>query len=464
MNRSTETSTLERGFTEGPVKVHVARLAGVMIYGFMAMTLGQLVEVFYLGTIGKEELAALAFSFPIVMSMNAMTRGIGVGASTLIARSMGEGNREEAALVTTHCYLLILAFTVILGVLGAKVASSLYTLLGAEGHVLKLVTGYTHIWLLGFPWMGFAMVSNGLIRAFGNVAYPGYIMTVGPVVQVLLGPFLIFGLMGLPRLGLDGAAWTFVVSAISQCMVAVYWYLYKERLLRLTLNRIVKSFGAILHVGIPAAATNLIQPLSTSLVTWLLAGYGISVVAGFGVASRIESVVAMVVIGISTSIVPLVGQNWGARKFDRVNEALRTCYQAVLVWGVLAAIIMWTCAPLFVSLINDDPEVVETAVLFLYIIPIGIGFMGMITVSTHAFNALRKPVPALVLSVARLIIVYVPLAMFASAMFGYIGVFGATTVTNVIVGIVALVWNRKVLANERAIVSADPVRAATRRQ
>ena len=70
------------------------------------------------------------------------------------------------------------------------------------------------------------------------------------------------------------------------------------------------------------------------MVTWLLAGFGVSVVAGFGVASRIESVVSMVVIGISTSVVPLVGQNWGAHKFDRVNEALRSCYQAVLVWGI----------------------------------------------------------------------------------------------------------------------------------
>ena len=87
-------------------------------------------------------------------------------------------------------------------------ASSLFSLLGADGHVLALVTDYTHIWLLGFPCMGLAMVSNGLIRSFGNVTYPGYIMTVGPAIQVLLGPFLIFGLMGMPKLGLNGAAWT----------------------------------------------------------------------------------------------------------------------------------------------------------------------------------------------------------------------------------------------------------------
>ena len=116
MNRPKEERGAEQseasGFTEGPIKTHIMRLGGVMIYGFLAMTLAQLVEVSYLGVIGKEVLAAIAFSFPVVMAMGAMTRGIGVGASTLIARAMGEGNRDNAALLTTHCYLLVVVFTV----------------------------------------------------------------------------------------------------------------------------------------------------------------------------------------------------------------------------------------------------------------------------------------------------------------------------------------------------------------
>ena len=106
---------------------------------------------------------------------------------------------------------------------------------------------------------------------------------------------------------------------------------------RLSNGRFLASFNksavGILQVGIPAAASNMIQPLSMGVVTWLLAGFGTTVVAAFGVASRIESVVGMVVIGISTSVVPLVGQNWGARKFERVHEALNTCYAACLIWG-----------------------------------------------------------------------------------------------------------------------------------
>jgi len=444
-------------YTEGAIRDHVAKLSSVMILGFLAMTVGQLIEIFYIGKVGKAELAAVTFMFPISMSLNALTRGIGIGAATLIAQSMGAGDREQTAMTVTHCYILVLIFTIAIALVGQFGASYLFILLGASDQVLVLATHYAKIWLIGFPMMGLAMVSNGLIRSFGNPTFPGFIMTIAPVVQVIVGPFLIFGWAGLPMLGLEGAAWAFVLGAIAQLLLAAYWYFLRERLFRLSNGRFLASFNksavGILQVGIPAAASNMIQPLSMGVVTWLLAGFGTTVVAAFGVASRIESVVGMVVIGISTSVVPLVGQNWGARKFERVHEALNTCYAACLIWGLLAATIMWFGAGYFVNFVNDDPGLVDVAVTFLHIIPFSIGFMGLIVVSTHAFNALRRPMPALFLSVARLLIVYIPLALLGSHFFGYIGVFAATAITNVLVGIVAVVWNRRTLSREQQLLS-----------
>ena len=444
-------------YTEGAIRDHVAKLSSVMILGFLAMTVGQLIEIFYIGKVGKAELAAVTFMFPISMSLNALTRGIGIGAATLIAQSMGAGDREQTAMTVTHCYILVLIFTIAVSLVGQFGASYLFILLGASDQVLVLATHYAKIWLIGFPMMGLAMVSNGLIRSFGNPTFPGFIMTIAPVVQVIVGPFLIFGWAGLPMLGLEGAAWAFVLGAIAQLLLAAYWYFLRERLFRLSNGRFLASFNksavSILQVGIPAAASNMIQPLSMGVVTWLLAGFGTTVVAAFGVASRIESVVGMVVIGISTSVVPLVGQNWGARKFERVHEALNTCYAACLIWGLLAATIMWFGAGYFVNFVNDDPGLVDVAVTFLHIIPFSIGFMGLIVVSTHAFNALRRPMPALFLSVARLLIVYIPLALLGSHFFGYIGVFAATAITNVLVGIVAVVWNRRTLSREQELLS-----------
>jgi Na+-driven multidrug efflux pump len=203
---------------------------------------------------------------------------------------------------------------------------------------------------------------------------------------------------------------------------------------------------------VPAAASNLIQPLAAAVTTRILAGFGTAVVAGFGVAGRIDAVVTMVVIGISASAAPLVGQNWGARRNDRVREALRLGYRYCMVWGLLAAIIMWLGAPLFVSLISDDPEVAAPAVAFLYIVPISIGFMGMVNVANASFNALSRPVPPLVLSIARLVVVYIPAAIIAARLFGYVGVYVATAVVTVLFGILGRYWNQ---ATIRRLTPAD---------
>ena len=320
-------------YTEGSIGLHVLQLSSVMIFGFLAMTLGSLIELYYIGQIGTSALAAVAFMFPLTMALNAFTRGIGIGASTLIAQAMGQSDQQRTSEIVTHCYLLVTTLTVLMAFALSVLSESVLATLGASGEVLNLSTQYSRIWLLGFPAMGLAMVSNGLIRAYGNPTFPGYIMTIAPVIQVLVGPVLIFGWLGIAPMGLNGAGWAFVIGGLAQLALAAYWYLFKARLVYNSLKHFSSNCRQILKVGLPAAATNLIQPVSLGLVTYLLAGFGDEVIAGFGIASRIESVVGMVVIGISTSVVPLVGQNWSAGLVDRVNYSLRICYIGCLSLG-----------------------------------------------------------------------------------------------------------------------------------
>jgi len=420
---------------------HVIRLSGFMIMGFLAMTLAQLVEAFYLGMVGADELAAVAFTFPLVMAFNAMTRGIGIGTGAVLARAIGEGDRDHAARLSSHGLLLTLIFTLVCAALLAWQGEALFALLGAKDHILQLATSYMVIWCLGFPGFGLSMVGSGLMRSIGDPAFPGYVMTAGSAIQVLVGPVLIFGWFGLPALGIEGAAWAFVIARSCSFAMTAWWFVVKERMARPDLSGLWSSTLAILHVGVPAAATNLIQPLSAAVTTRILAGFGAAVVAGFGVAGRIDAVVSMVVIGISASAAPLVGQNWGARRYDRVQEALRLGYRYSLIWGCMAAVIMWLGAPTFVSFITADAEVTGAAVAYLYIVPISIGFMGMVQVANASFNALSKPVPPLVLSIARLVIIYIPLAVLAGHLFGFDGVYVVMAAVTVVFGLLGRYWN-----------------------
>ncbi|MYD99604.1 MAG: MATE family efflux transporter [Gammaproteobacteria bacterium] len=436
-------------FTEGDLSRHLMRLSGYMILGFVAMTLASFVEIFYLGRVGTEAIAAVTFAFPVLMVIGAATRGIGVGIGAVLARAIGAGDRERAAFLTTHGLLLVLMFNIACSVLLIVFARPLFHLLGARDAVLDLVVAYIRISAIGYPLFGLSMVGTGLMRAIGDPVYPGIVITAGSVLQVLIGPFLIFGWLGLPALGVEGAAWSFVVARSASFLIGVYWFCFRERMIRTSLVRFGTSAREILHVGLPAMTSNVIEPLAAAVVTRLLAPMGAAVVAGFGVGSRIESIVFMVVIGIATNAAPLVGQNWGARRFDRVNEALRLCYRYCLLWGVIAAVIMWAGGEFFVTLIRDDAEVVATATSYLYIIPITIGFAGMFNTANGAFNALSKPLPPLVLSLLRLLVFYIPLALVARHWFGYVGIFAAAAFTNVVLGVWGREWNRRTVIRQR---------------
>ena len=168
--------TKHQNLTEGAISSHLFRLSGVMIIGFIAWTLGGLIEIFYLGIVGLDALAAITFAFPLTMSLTAFIRGIGVGASSIIARALGESDRDKAAITTSHCNMLVILITVTMSLIGFLTAEIFYLAMGARAEVLNLAVAYTQIWLVGFPMIGMAMVSNGMIRSFGNASFSACIM------------------------------------------------------------------------------------------------------------------------------------------------------------------------------------------------------------------------------------------------------------------------------------------------
>jgi putative MATE family efflux protein len=435
------------GFTDGAVHTHLIRLTGYMVLGFISIMTASLIETVYIGRVGTAELAAISFTFPLVMVMQGISMGLSVGASSVVARIMGVGDREKARLLNTHCVVLVLNLTIVVGVVVYLNLPWLFSLLGAKGEVLLLAVDYMKIWLYGMPFFTITLVGMTLMRAMGDAVTPGYLMTIGSGLHIVIAPFFIFGLMGVTEMGLRGAAVSFVIARTISFLSYGYVMVIRDRLLVFRLAGFVTSCRDIAHVGLPAVASNLIAPVSMSVITRLLAGHGAVVVAGFGVASRIESMIQMIIFALSMSLAPFVGQNWGAGYFDRVKVALRLANWFALAWGLFAYAVLFVSAEILVSLINDDPALVEAAVYYLLIVPLGMGFLGVMSNSTSSFNALGKPMPPLVISIFQMIVVYIPMALLGDYLWGYVGIFiaGATTVT--VLGAISWAWiNREIEA------------------
>jgi len=439
------TQQLGQDLTKGSVVSHIARLSGFMMIGFVANNAAQLVEVAYLGLVGTAELAAIAFTFPATFALHAIGRGLAAGGSSLMARAHGAGDNEQVRRIATHCLWLVVLFSIISVCVGSMWCRAFYNLLGANGLVLDLAVSYSQIFLIGFPTYVLGTVAGLLLRGIGNGAVPGLVMTFGSILQVILGPFLIFGWMGIPAMGIEGAAIAFVLSRFAAFFIAMHWILVREHLVTNSFTHLIQSWKAIAHIGLPASINNLIPPVSAGIVTRLLAEHGDLVVAGFGVATRFELIFWMMMAAVASSVGPVVGQNWGAKHYTRVQETMRSSTAFCLLWGIFTFIALGLFAEPMIRLINQDPIVVDIATTYLVIVALSLGFVGIQNAASFSFNALGKPGPALALSLLRLIVLYVPIAILANSIYGYIGVFYATAAVNVIAGILSWTWNTRTI-------------------
>lgn len=420
-----------------------------MALGTLTMNVAQLAEAVYLGVLGTEALAAMGFAFPLTITLFAFAGGIGSGASSVIARAMGAGQREYAALLITHAQILSVIVGLGLAVLGYTYAVEIVTALGAKDLVRDLTVEYLQVYMFGVPFFVLSIVGSTLLRATGSAASPGIIMALGSLTQIIFGPVLIFGWLGLPELGIAGAAWAYVISRILS--VSLYGVLLvRAQLMEFHVRGLFKSWASIMQVGGPAIASGLVMPISMLVVTRLLANHGHEVVAAYNVASRVETIAHMILWSCSSSAEPFIGQNWGARQLGRVRRALFLCHSFCLSWGVITFLFMITFGAFLVGLIDDNPKVVATAEIFFLCIPLSIGFMGMMQVANSSFNARGLPRPALIISLLRGIIIGIPLTVLGDMLWGYTGIFIATAVINVLLGLLAWQWNRQSVERQAA--------------
>lgn len=429
-----------RDLTQGQVSGHMVRLSGFMMLSMISFTVASLAETLYIGWVGTNPLAAISFTFPVVFTLQGVSMGLGIGASSVVARATGLGEVWRVKRLVTHCLILGTGISILMAFAANEVLRDIFSLLGATGEVLDLIMTYMRLWLIGLPVFTMTFVGTTLMRATGDAKTPGYLSALGSVLHITLAPPFIFGWGPIPPLGLEGAAISFLIARHLAFLLFIYCFVFRDRMLQFDLEGFGNSCREIMHVGLPAIASNMIMPISMSILTRLLAGHGVVVVAGFGVASRIESMLAMVIWAVGMSIAPLVGQNWGASAFERVRAAMKLGNRFVLVWGVFAYLVFLFFGRDLVGLLNNDPAVVEMAYEYLMIAPMGIGFMGIMSIATNSFNALGKPIPPLILSVLQMIVINIPLILLGNYLWGYRGIYAAGVVTTVSLAGVAWWW------------------------
>ncbi|MEM7217775.1 MAG: MATE family efflux transporter [Pseudomonadota bacterium] len=416
-----------------------------MMLGVSSSIIVQMFEMVFIGQLGTQAVAAITFTFPLTMALSSIALGISIGTSSVIARRVGAGKRSSARRLATHSLMLVAVLMSALSLCGWLAIVPLFTRLGAAPETLLLIQSYLDIAFLSFPFLTVMMVAGSVMRANGNANTPGIAMTTASLLNLALDPILIFGLLGAPRLELAGAAWALGISRILVCL-ALLAYIRRDDMVQLqaVLRGFAESCRAVLHIGVPAMATQMIGPVSAGIITALLAQHGEDVLAGFGIAGRIEAVAVMLLFALSGSIGPFVGQNWGAGAKARVRSGVHAAYTFCVLWGLLACLALFLFGDALAGMVDDNGAAVATAATYLAIVPLSYGAWGVLMMASASFNALGKPLPSTVLSFCRMFLVYVPLAFAFNRWFGVGGIFAATAIANVLLGIAGCLWFRSV--------------------
>ena len=438
--------------TSGPVSSAILSMMAPMIIGLMVIITNSLVDAYFVSQLGSAPLAAVSYAFPVSFIVGAIAMGLGTGTSSLASRLFGAGNQEKVRQIATHSMLLGLIAGLCVVIFGLLTLEEVFSLLGADEQTMPFVKDYMEIYYWGGIFLVIPMIGNAVLRAGGDAKTPSVLMASTAVINAVLDPILIFGWFGFPALGIKGAALASVLANVVFLIASLSILIFRENLIQFrknTVAAILHSWNQILHVGLPAIASNLIAPMSTALVTSLISSFGQSAVAGFGLASRLEAFIIIIFMALGGAIAPFVGQNFGAQKFDRLKQGFVFCVAFSFIYALFCIGFFILSVDTLLGFFTTDPEVIKTAKIQLLYCPWGYGFLGLAVIANGSFNAVGKPMPAMTISIGRTLLVYVPLAYWLASSMGIRGVFIAQVLANLLAGIVGFIWYQNVFKQLR---------------
>jgi len=398
--------------TSGSIPAQVRNLALPSSIGLFFQTMYNVVDSFYAGQISTQALAALALSFPVYLLIIATGGGLSRGASALIANAIGEGDEPKQTVYVAQSVSLGVIVSLVLMLTGLAVSRSLFQLLGAEGEYLEFALSYMTPIFLGSFFFVLVNLTNAILIASGDSKTFSKVLVTGFFLNLILDPWFLYGGFGLPAMGIAGIAWaTVLIQALGSCFML--GTVIKRGLLNLDCTHHLlpnwKVYREILYQAIPASFNIMSVALGFFVVTYFLKFFGEPAVAAFGVTTRIEQIGLLPTFGLYSAIMALVGQNNGARNYDRVRETMRLCNRIGLALVVTSSLLIFFFSRPLIGIFTDDPEVVEIGITYVNIMML-IQWSYVMT-STHlAFlQAIKRPIYGLFESVLRKVLLPLPL-------------------------------------------------------
>lgn len=411
------------------------------IVGMVVNALYNVVDRIFVGQgVGKDAIAGITIGFPIMLVIMAFGMLIGIGATSLISIRLGEQKKAEAERIIGNGLTLLVGISLILTALGLIFLKPLLISFGASKSILPYAQSYLRIILYGAVFQGIGFGMNNFIRAEGNPRMAMATMLIGAFTNTVLDPIFIYTF----KMGIEGAAWATIISMAVSATWVLYYFLSGKSSLKIHLANLkpdLAIIGKIMAIGSAPFSMQLAASGITLALNWLLVKYGGDIaVSAIGIVNSIAMLILMPVFGINQGSQPIIGYNYGARKFDRVKKALKLAIIAATGVTLLGFIIIQLFPRAIIQLFNRDPDLVELGAMALRTFLIFLPIIGFQIVGANYFQATGKPKQAMILSLSRQVLILLPALYFLPKFFKLKGVFMAGPLADLISSIITGLW------------------------
>jgi putative MATE family efflux protein len=370
------------------------------------------IDSFYAGQISTTALAAMGLSFPVFLLIIATSGGLSRGASALIANAIGSREEDKQRRYIAQSLSMGLVVSLALTVTGILAAKPLFQLLGATGEYLTIALSYMNPIFLGSIFFLISNLSNAILIASGDSKTFSKVLVVGFFLNLILDPWFLYGGFGLPAMGIAGIAWATVVIQIagSTFMLAT---VLRRGLLKLKpwqdLLPDLRVYWEIAQQALPATFNIMSVALGFFVITYFLKFYGEPTVAAFGVTTRVEQIGLLPTFGLYAAIMALVGQNNGARNFERIRETMRVCNRLGLAIVTMTSLLIFVFASHLMRIFTSDIEVIDIGVGYIRIMALIQWSYVMTSTRLAMMQAIKRPLYGFFESVLRKVLLPLPL-------------------------------------------------------
>ena len=434
--------TTERLGTERLSKL-LLRLSLPSIASMLTISLYHLTDTFWLGQLSYQAIAAVTVTFPFFILVIAFGVGTGVGANALASRCFGEKDIETTNRVAGQLFPLTAVLGILLVVVSSFLARPIATLLGAGEDIADMEADYIFFFGFGTPFMLFRLMTRNVFQASGDAIKPMMFTIAGAIVNVVLDPFFIFGWGPFPEMGVGGAALATSIAGVVGAAFSFYYLVGNRSVYRLKLHHLKPDFAIIAQiyrVGLPSMMMELTETITFAFFNRIVAGFGSVALAALGIAIRISDLAFMPIIGVGHGLLPIVGYCFGAGLWKRLWAAVRLASLSLAVLLGLATVFLEIFTPQAIGIFNNDPELMSVAVPGMRLFISTLILIGPSIMFITTFQGLSKGKTAMVMSLARQLLFFIPALLLLPRYIGINGVWLSIPISDGLGSIVSAVW------------------------